>query len=374
MNENKYVLKDGKKLRLGYTTGSCAAAAVKAALTMLLSGRKVRQVNLTTPAGIRLTLEILNIHVEPGQVSCGVRKDSGDDPDVTDGMLICAKVSFGPAGIVIDGGEGIGRVTMPGLSCKVGEAAINLVPRQMIAAEIEACCHEYGCSKGIQAVIYAPEGRKRAEKTFNSRLGIKGGISILGSTGIVEPMSDEAVTETIYLELKQRYVLGAKHVVITPGNYGTDFVMQQLKLSAEPVKCSNFIGKTLEMAVETGFDSVLLIGHMGKLVKLAGGMMNTHSRYGDCRCEIMAAHAACCGAGPPVVQQIMDSMITEAAVAVMAENGLLDEVMKRITARVEASLDRKVNGAIRTGAIMFLPNRGIIGKTAGADRLLALNE
>ena len=300
MSIESFVTKDGKRLRLGYTTGSCASAAAKAAAWMLLTGEKRENISLTTPKGIELKLPVLEIERTNDQVSCAIRKDSGDDPDITDGALIFATVSRkAGAGISIDGGTGVGRVTKRGLDQPVGAAAINSVPRQMIRENLEEVCKTLDYPDGLSVVISVPAGEELAKRTFNPRLGIVGGISILGTSGIVEPMSEQALIDTIRLELKQRRLGGAEEVLLTPGNYGKDFAARSFDVRPEiPVMTSNFIGDALDSCKELGFQNVLLVGHIGKLVKLAGGMMNTHSRYGDCRMEIMTAHAAAAGLTP----------------------------------------------------------------------------
>ncbi len=221
----QYVTKDGKRLRLGYTTGSCAAAAAKAAAWMLLTGRPLETIGLTTPKGIRLELAVREIHISPEEASCAIEKDGGDDPDITKGTLIYATVRPDPhPGIHIDGGLGIGRVTKPGLDQPVGNAAINSVPRQMIRENVEEVASAVDYRGGLSVVIWAPEGERLAQKTFNPRLGIQGGISILGTTGIVEPMSEKALVDTIRVELRQRREQGHDYVLLTPGNYGSDFI------------------------------------------------------------------------------------------------------------------------------------------------------
>ena len=289
----QYIEKEGKRLRLGYTTGSCAAAAAKAAAWMLLTSSRKETITLDTPKGIRLNLDVKEIQIGENSVSCAIEKDSGDDPDVTKGTHIFAKVSrVDSPGVTIDGGFGIGRITKRGLDQPVGNAAINSVPRQMIRENVEEVMGLTDYSGGLSVVIYAPEGETLAKKTFNPRLGIVGGISILGTTGIVEPMSEKALVDTIRVELKQRKANGAEYVLLTPGNYGSDFIHKELGLDMKlAVQVSNFIGDALDICRELNFKGALLIGHVGKLVKIAGGMMNTHSKYGDCRMEILAAYA-----------------------------------------------------------------------------------
>ena len=281
---NEFIEKDGKRLRLGYTTGSCAAAAAKAAAWMLLFGKRRNSIGITTAKGIPLELDVLDISIGNGEVSCAIRKDSGDDPDVTNETLIYAKVSLtDEAGIIIDGGQGIGRVTKRGLDQPVGNAAINSVPRQMIHEGIEEVMRLADYRGGFKVIISCPDGERIAKKTFNPRLGIVGGISILGTTGIVEPMSEKALVDTIHVELNQRRASGFDEVLLTPGNYGSDFIKDGLGIDPErAVQTSNFIGDSIDICGKLGFKRALLVGHIGKLVKIAGGMMNTHSLHDNC--------------------------------------------------------------------------------------------
>ncbi len=374
MEMDSFITKDGKRLRRGYTTGSCAAAASKAAALMLFENRTVETVWLMTPRGIGLTLEVKEPVRGENFASCGIVKDSGDDPDVTNGMTVYARVEKIPEpGVIrIDGGEGIGRVTKPGLDQPVGEAAINSTPRRMIADALREVMEGAGYGGGLSVLIYAPEGVELAKKTFNPRLGIVGGLSILGTTGIVEPMSDEAVVETIRTELSMRAADGRKTALFVPGNYGADFIRNELGIDPESaVTVSNFIGDAFSLAAEAGFWSALLVGHIGKLVKLAGGMLNTHSRWGDCRAEIFAAHAGLCGADREIVRRIMDSAMTDDMLAILEEAGLRGAVMESVTERMGFHLaHQKTIGGLRTGAVTFSNVYGILGKTSSADELL----
>ena len=370
---DSFITKDGKKLRRGYTTGTCAAAAAKAAAIMLLEERELSSVWLLTPGGVELTLEVLDTVRGPASVSCGIVKDSGDDPDVTNGMTVYAKVTkTAERGVIsIDGGEGIGRVTKPGLDQSVGNAAINSTPRRMITEALLSVCEDHAYGGGLSVLIYAPEGKELAKKTFNERLGIVGGISILGTTGIVEPMSDSAVVETIRTELSVRAAAGKKAVLFTPGNYGADFIKNSLGLEpSAAVMTSNFIGDAFALASEAGFSEALLIGHIGKLVKLAGGMFNTHSRWGDCRAEIFASHAALSGAGNETVARIMDSAMTDDMLRLIDADGLKDDVMRSIMRKIEFQLTQRHLGTMRAGVITFSNVYGILGMTGDAKEIL----
>ena len=370
---DSFITKDGKKLRRGYTTGTCAAAAAKAAAIMLLEERELSSVWLLTPGGVELTLEVRDTVRGPASVSCGIVKDSGDDPDVTNGMTVYAKVTkTAERGVIsIDGGEGIGRVTKPGLDQSVGNAAINSTPRRMITEALLSVCEDHAYGGGLSVLIYAPEGKELAKKTFNERLGIVGGISILGTTGIVEPMSDSAVVETIRTELSVRAAAGKKAVLFTPGNYGADFITNSLGLEpSAAVMTSNFIGDAFALASEAGFSEALLIGHIGKLVKLAGGMFNTHSRWGDCRAEIFASHAALSGAGNETVARIMDSAMTDDMLRLIDADGLKDDVMRSIMRKIEFQLTQRHLGTMRAGVITFSNVYGILGMTGDAKEIL----
>ena len=362
----EYVIRSGKRLRLGYTTGSCAAAAAKAAAWMLLTGRERREITLTVPRGVTLTLDIRDVSRGEDFVSCAVEKDSGDDPDVTQGTLIYARVALRPRdGIAIDGGEGVGRVTRRGLDQPVGAAAINSVPREMIRENLEEVCRLTDYQGGLSVVISAPEGEALARKTFNPRLGIVGGISILGTTGIVEPMSEQALVDTIKVELTQRRAEGQDYVLLTPGNYGSDFIRQTLCVDpGEAVQVSNFIGEALDLCRELGFRGALLIGHVGKLTKIAGGMLNTHSRYGDCRMEILAAHAGAAGLPPERIGEILDCVACDDALRVLREAPL-----SRLLERVGFHLAQR-GGELETGAMMFSKEYGLLGETDNARTLL----
>ena len=351
-----------KKLRTGVTTGLCAAAAAKAAVITLLSSSTAKQVELTAKNGVTINFDVIDAMREDDLAKCAVRKDAGDDPDITDGVKIFAAVTKTDAdGIDIDGGEGVGRVTKPGLKVPVGKAALNPVPMEMIKTAIEEACGMFNYSGGIKAVISIPGGEQIAKSTMNERLGIVGGLSILGTTGIVEPMSDRAIVETIKAEVDVQAASGKKSLLITPGNYGRDFAEVTLGLSIEEaIKCSNFIGETLDYVCTKGIKRITLIGHAGKLVKLAGGIMNTHSAIADCRMEIIAAHCALAGAGTETIQQIMECITTEVAIEVMSEFGINDSVWDSIGKKIAYHLRERTKGGIAIEYIIFTQEHGVL--------------
>ena len=370
----EYRIKDGKKLRLGYTTGSCAAAAAKAAAWMLLTGQRKERIQLNTPKGITLDLQVCDIRMEPDRVSCAIEKDSGDDPDVTKGMHITAAVSRRrEPGVLIDGGEGVGRVTKPGLDQPVGNAAINSVPRQMIRENLEQVIRTADYHGGLEVLISAPGGEEIAQKTFNPRLGIVGGISILGTSGIVEPMSEDALVESIRVEMRQRAASGASYLLVTPGNYGEAFLREHMTLPfSESVKCSNFVGQTIDMAMQLGVRGILFVAHIGKFVKVAAGIMNTHSRWADGRGEILAANALRAGLSREAALEILEAATTEEALSVVIREGLLDAVMKQLTTRIHDHLNRRGGGQMLLGAVLYSNQWGYLGQTESAEELIRL--
>ena len=350
MEEKKF--HNSKLLRYGYTTGSCAAAAAKAAAQMLRTGQPVSQVRIVTPSGVPLTLDVLDPVLGEDSASCAIRKDGGDDPDATSGLLIYATVRPIPQGIRVDGGPGVGRVTKPGLDQPVGAAAINHVPRQMIEAAVAEALQ--GASGGMEVIISVPGGEEVGKRTFNPHLGIVGGISILGTSGIVEPMSEQALVDTTRVELNMCRAGGATDLLLTVGNYGDDFASCKLGLSlAGRIKCSNFIGQTLSDAISLGFRRVLLIGHIGKLVKLGAGIMNTHSAQGDARMEILVSCALARGASLEALRAVAACITTEAALEELRRFGLLEETMKELGERMGQQLDRRFGRFLELGVLVF---------------------
>lgn len=431
--EEYFVIRNNQKLRFGYTTGSCAAAAAQAAARMLFSGENVPAVRLTTPAGITLFLETEEAEWDRERACCAVRKDAGDDPDVTDGILVYAEVrrcgreeaefsglmqnaasedaenlcpgeeqagdrrtgtgaadhsgrkttgdgnqeewdakqaQLRPA-IWIRGGRGIGTVTLPGLDQPVGEAAINRVPRRMIEKELCAICEEYGYARGLEVTISAPAGEKLADKTFNPRLGIVGGISILGTTGIVRPMSEQALVDTIRVEMRQK-TRKKKFLLVTPGNYGTEYIGGHFPFPPdEAVKCSNYVGQTIDLAVDMELSGLLFVAHIGKFVKVAGGIMNTHSREADCRMEILASCALRAGADADTARRILETVTCDAAFTVISEAGLRQPVSEILMKKIDSCLNHRAQNRLVIGAIVFSNVFGEIGRTAAVPQLLA---
>ena len=424
-----YIQSGGKRLRCGFTTGTCAALAAAGAAAGLLTGVLPDHMSLVTPAGVPVEVPLVRVKTGVSSV-CGVYKDAGDDRDATDGILIVAEVSCGKEGesgtaavtsrkegesgaaeasceknctgddtqfsdgvtVQIEGGPGVGLVTKPGLDQPVGAAAINSTPRRMIEDAVRRVCESTGYEGAIRVCISVPDGEKIAAKTFNGHLGIEGGISILGTSGIVKPMSMQAYIDAVNVEIRQHAAMGKKRLILTPGNYGINFLhemqgrslslsdMQDADLqgveeilrdeSVPVVMCSNFIGDSLDSAGMHGFEEVLLTGHIGKMVKLAGGIMNTHSLFADCRTDLFCAHAAVCGARTEVCREIMSAATTDACLGILEKEGIRDAVMDSLMSAICGHISRHVRGKYRIHVIVFSNIYGILGiRTVFSDTL-----
>ena len=370
-----YIRSGQKLLRCGYTTGTCAALGAAGAARLLLTGRTPETVGLRTPKGIVVEVapQFCRLCGET-TAECAIVKDGGDDVDATTGLPVVAEVTLlpdAPRTVTIDGGTGVGRVTKPGLDQPVGAAAINHVPRQMITEALLKEAETAGYSGGFAVVIRIKGGEDAAKRTFNPHLGVVGGLSVLGTSGIVEPMSQQALLDSLQLEIHQA-ALQSRRLILAPGNYGLDYLAAHYpELREIPiVKISNFIGEALDMAAAEQFGEVLLVGHVGKLVKLAGGIMNTHSKQADCRTELFCAHAALCGADTVTCRALMDAATTDACLDILDAAGLKTTVMASLLQAVQLHLDRRAAGAFTVGAVLFSNQSGPLGQTTQAKTLL----
>ena len=370
--EDYYVIRGNKKMRFGYTTGSCAAAACKGATEILLGGKLQETVTLMTPKGILLTLELKDIQIETDKVTCAIRKDAGDDPDTTNGILVYATVEkTKEQGITLDGGIGVGRVTKAGLSQKIGEAAINPVPKSMILRAATEIAEKYDYEGGLKIIIAVPEGVEIGKKTFNPRLGIVGGISILGTSGIVEPMSEAALVQSIRVEMKQHFSQGEEYLLVTPGNYGADYLREHMDLPYEKnIKCSNYVGETIDMAIDMGVKGILFIAHIGKFVKVAAGIMNTHSHSADARMEVLASNAIRAGAPLECAREILNASTTDEALDILNRYQMTQGTMKEVLDRIQFYLNHRSYEQILLGAVVFSNTCGYLGQTADAAKLI----
>jgi cobalt-precorrin-5B (C1)-methyltransferase len=372
---------NGKLLRCGYTTGSCATAAAKAAAISIFEGVPAVCATIETPNGISLTLEVCDAEISGDCAACAVKKYSGDDPDVTNGALICAKVKKIPAGIIIEGGSGVGRVTKPGLDQPVGAAAINSVPRATITKAIFETAEKYGYGGGFSVTLSVPGGEELAKRTFNPRLGIEGGISIIGTTGIVEPMSSRAIIDTTRLflsqlkksQLQKSQLKKTSRVALCLGNYGEKFARNTLGIPAGfIVSCSNFIGDAIDAAAELGFKKILLIGHIGKLVKLGVGITNVHSNLGDARIETLLACALEAGADLAALKKISRSVTCDAALDTIENAQVLEKTLAILGERINLCLTRRAPPETSIGYICFTnaPAPRVLTKSSNAEKLL----
>ena len=348
------VIKDGKTLRCGYTTGSCATGAAKAA-ALILQGEDLEEVEIDTPAGIVLRLPVVVHGNGTTYVECSVKKDAGDDPDATHGINIHALVSKRRDGkINITGGTGIGRIIKRGIFGQVGDYAINRVPREMIQRELTKIS-----GSGYDVVITAPEGIEIGKKTFNENIGIEGGISIIGTTGIVEPMSEKALLDTIYLELDQIFMEhGTRKLLLVLGNHG-EKMARAISLDAPCVKISNYIGDSLQYAVNRGFKSITILGHIGKLSKMSMGVFNTHSRVSDIRMEAFSYHLALMGVPLEFIRGLQACLTAEEAVHKCVDSGYGKVVQRMERAAEEKARIYVKNGNLDIKVIMYSMGRGV---------------
>lgn len=371
-----YIYSGTKRLRCGYTTGTCAALAAQAACRALLSTTPPKTARLTTPKGIDVEVAIQDARRGEDWAACSVRKDGGDDIDATHGLLVCATVRrTDDAGVHIIGGNGVGTVTKPGLEQPVGAAAINRVPREMIRAQVEQIAAFYNEPCAFEVAISVEGGEEAAARTFNPHLGIVGGISILGTSGIVEPMSLTALRESIELEISQKAAEGARSLIIVPGNYGRDFVDATPDLAAAAqqapvVSCSNFIGAAIDAACRSEIERMLVVGHFGKMAKVAGGIMDTHSRTADCRTEIVCAHAATCGAQAETCRALLAAATTDACLAILDDAALTVPTLASIACALEERLSRRATPSMEIAAVVFTNERGELFRTASSARII----
>lgn len=397
------------RLRSGFTTGTCASAAAKAAALFLMEGKEPERVQVVLGNGTQADFFVERVDsgdsALEGEGWWRVKKDAGDDPDVTDGVWVYGRVVFvsednwervlvGGRGyfseeyprIYLNGGVGIGIVTKDGLACPKGHYAMNPLPRAVIVQAVEEVRRKAGYDGFLEIQIAVPDGVFLAEKTFNPCLGIYGGISILGTTGIVEPMSESALLETIRLDIRVKAADGRQGIILTPGNYGEMFLHERMGIPlGEAVKCSNFIGDSVDMAVEEGVKRVLVAGHVGKLIKVAGGVRNTHSKYGDRRMEILGrmTREVLEGDGSEIWGErkqkwkgLRDSEIrerllrgvegantTEEAVGRLKEAGIAELVLACGAKHVKEQILLWSEGALEAEVIMFSSVHEVAGRT-----------
>ncbi|NOW03852.1 cobalt-precorrin-5B (C(1))-methyltransferase CbiD [Clostridium beijerinckii] len=374
-----YVDVDGKRLRCGYTTGSCSAGAAKAATIILFNKEKnLNEIEIATPKGIDVTMPIELIEKFDDYVECTILKDGGDDPDNTHGIEIKAMVKkikrtdnktvpnedlqkFDSAlvedsraekedeleSVVLKGGTGVGIVTKDGLFIPKGQAAINPVPRKMIKEEVLKVLPP---GERVEVIISVPQGEKVAKKTFNPRLGIEGGISILGTTGIVYPMSEDALKSSIKIEITQK-AINNERLVLTFGNLGDNYCKELGFKEEEVVTCSNFIGFALETCVSCKVKSIIIVGHIGKMSKIAYGCFNTHSKVNGVRLEVIALELALLGYDMSLVKRVLEEKTCEGAVKMLGDG--YDKLYENIGNKIVQKIKEHVYGELEVDAVMY---------------------
>ncbi len=367
----EYVYIDGKKYKRGYTTGSCATGAAKAATYMILTKETLETINIDTPKGIPLNLKVENVDINNAFAQCSIQKDGGDDIDATHKMHIYAKAELIDCNeIIIDGGIGIGRVTKKGLGIEIGKAAINKTPISMIQSEVRKVI---GDTKGVKITIFAPEGETIAKKTFNPRLGIVGGISIIGTTGIVEPMSDEGWKKSLSIELEMKKAQGMDKVILVPGNHGEMFIKESLGIDSKYiVRTSNFIGYMLKEAQRIGFKKILMAGHLGKYVKIAGGIFNTHSKVADARNEILIANLALMNAPFELINKVNECLTTEEFIEILEDDKYkkYKEIYNILSEKCKKRIDIYMNDdEIDIEVMIFSMEKKLLGESKKAGDL-----
>ncbi len=365
------IYSDGVALQCGFTTGTAATIAAKAATITLLSREIMETCRVMTQKGILVEAIVELVEQREDTVIYRVQKDGGDDVDATHGMYLYALVEkiISEREIIIDGGIGIGRVTKKGLNQPIGAAAINDGPRRSITKALEEVRKRFGYEAGLKVTIYAPEGEEVAKKTFNANLGILGGISILGTTGIVEPRSVKALVDSIEVEVKMHQANGIKRLIVSPGNYSDTYIENNVIAENIPnLKSSNFIGDTIDILNRYGMEEILFVGHIGKFVKLAAGIMNTHSRQADGRVHIFAAYAALCGGKQSCIQEIMESATTDACIDLLKEEALLESVLRLLVKDIQIQLEKRC--LAKVGVVLFSNVHGSLGQSKEAIELL----
>ncbi|EQG65607.1 cobalamin biosynthesis protein CbiD [Clostridioides difficile DA00160] len=402
----EYVYIDGKKYRRGYTTGSCATGASKAAVYMLITKNRINTINIDTPKGIPLLLKVDNINISDTFVECSIKKDGGDDIDATHTMDIYARAEIVAKNdknkgyltlkdidslstnseckselykfIRVYGGTGIGVVTEKGLSVDVGKPAINPTPLKMINHEIRKLIGDnfesiLGNDKVLKITIFAPQGETVAKKTFNPRLGIVGGISIIGTTGIVEPMSDDGWKKSLSIELQMKKEQGLDKIILVPGNHGEQFIREKLNLDIKyVVRVSNFIGYMIKEAQRIGYKKILMAGHIGKFIKVSAGIFNTHSKVADARSEILVANLALMGARYEFLNKINQCVTTEEAVELI-NNSEYREVYNILSNKCRERVKQYLNedsDDIDVEVIIFSMDKSLLGKSDNTDDLV----
>lgn len=361
-------------MKFGYTTGSCAAAAAKAAAIGLLRRNIPDEVEIDTPSGIRLNLKIFDKRLSDTVSECAVQKDAGNDPDVTHGCMVYARVEQKDTGVIeINGGEGVGRVTKPGLQVPVGHAAINPVPRRMIENAVREIV---GNDIGAKITISVPNGQALSEKTFNPKLGIIGGISIIGTTGIVRPMSEDAFKTSLLCGLDIAQGSGYDTVVLVPGSLGERSIMNLLDIPKDQVvQVSNFVGFMLDAAQKRRFKRIILAGHPGKLAKLLRGDFYTHSSVSEPANDIIIQIIKRIPLPDMIQNRLQETSTVEGIVELLREQknlSAMNEIAEKIEVKVREFINRSERLPVpaELGVILFDMRGSIISASQNGQSWL----
>lgn len=370
-SEDNFVYYNGRKLRKGFTTGTTATAATVAAIRTLLNQEPQETVTVHAANGKVAIFDVEQTDFDQQTASCAIKKDGGDDQDATDGTLIFATVKLRDDNeIHLDGGKGVGRVTKEGLANKPGMPAINPTPRRVIK---EAARKELGAKQGVDIVISVPDGERIAKLTYNPKLGIVGGISILGTSGVVTPMSESSWKHSISIEMNIHRKRGDKALVLVPGNYGEDFAKDELGIpDSKIVQMSNFVGYVLHETQRLGFNKVLIVGDLGKMVKVSGGIFSTHSKDADARAEIMVANLALLGGVPTeFLQQIYGCLTTISMIKLINQAGyqaVYQMIVDKIRARTMKLLAHR-EPHVEIDAVIFSRETGFLAASKPLEEI-----
>ncbi len=362
------------RMRTGFTTGACSAAAAKGATMALVTGRPVEAVAITLPMGRRVSFAMNRCRVDPGEAFCSVIKDGGDDPDVTHGAELCATAVWSETpGLHLDRGPGVGVVTKPGLGVPVGAPAINPVPRRMIGASVREGMAEAGldadrvlAGRGIRLTVSCPDGEERARKTLNARLGIVGGISILGTTGLVIPYSTAAFRASIDRALDVAAAAGCRHVVLTTGGRSEAFAQRLLPDLPEEafIQMGEFLGFALKASAAKGFARATVCGMVGKLSKVAAGHFHLHARSSEVDTAFLAGVAADCGVSGGALAEIRGANTARHVAEIVLARGV-EGFFDRLCQLALGHAREQVGGAPALEFILTDFDGNVLGRAAG---------
>jgi cobalt-precorrin-5B (C1)-methyltransferase len=358
------VTEEKKGSRTGYSTGACATAATKGALLALLHEQPVSEVEITLPLGQPVRFSIVQCEIGPTEATCGVIKDAGDDPDVTHGATIRATVSFleTPGAVLLEAGEGVGRVTQPGLGLPVGAPDITRVPRKMMTEVVEELAAAQLRERGVKVVLSVPGGEEMAKKTELIRLGVIGGIGILGTTGIVRPYSTAAFRAGIGIAVASAATRGYRHLVVTTGGMSEKFARRWIDLPEGAfIQMGDFVGYTLQEGVKRKIERVTISGMIGKLSKMAKGKMMTHAAGSDIDTLFLSQIAGECGARAEVLAAIQGANTARQVAEIVQAEGIAS-FFDRLAGKVCEACRRHVKGELEIECLLTDFEGNVIGR------------